>query len=222
MTPFALLPHPYTCGQGKGFAIQHQQKLPCRSESKGGRHIQSDLSYWFLDDNASRRPGRSSYRSISRASGGLLCRAWSLSSAACWRRKRGSLILALRWLLLHSQSAARHKTTDSHCLSYHHVVTLVRFSFRRVNRFDAYFLCYLSRSFRIEEGLGFYKGLGLNGGLGLNPLVSLLSGSKRYTFGKLVPYGRKFVQASVPWAEITGFAYRELWKEEIRVPNVDV
>ena len=132
------------------------------------------------------------------------------------------MILALGWLLLRGQPGAGHKTTDSHCLSYHHVVTLVRFNFRRVNRFGAYFLGYLSRSFRIEGGLGFYKGLRLNGGLGLKPLVSLLSASKRYTFGKLIPYGRKFVQASVLWAEITGFAYRELWKEEIRVPHVDV
>ena len=130
--------------------------------------------------------------------------------------------MALGWLLLHGRSGAEHKTTNTHCPFCHHVVTLVRFSFQRVDRFDAYFLGYLSKSFRIKRGLGFFKDLGLNGGLWLNPFVSLFSSSFRYMFGRLVPHRCKFIQASVPWAEIIGFAYREPWREEIHIPHIDV
>ena len=97
------------------------------------------------------------------------------------------MILALGWLLLHGRPGAGHKTTDSHCSSCHHVVTLVRFSFQTVDRFGAYFLDYLSRSFRIKRGLGFFKDLGLSGDLWLKPFVSLFSSSFRYMFR-----GRKF------------------------------
>ena len=88
-----------------------------------------------------------------------------------------SLILALGWLLLCGWLGARHKMADSHCPSCHYVITLVRFSFRRANRFSAYLFGCLSRSFKIKEGLRFYKGLGLNRDLRLNPLVSLFSAS---------------------------------------------
>ena len=66
---------------------------------------------------------------ISRVGRGLFYRVWSLPSAAGWRRKRGSLILALGSLLLQFWLGTGHKTANCHCLSCHHVVTLVRFSF---------------------------------------------------------------------------------------------
>jgi len=176
-TPFTLLPHPYTRGCGKGLAVQQERRLPCWSGSGGGRHIHPSLSCWFPDDNISRWPGGSPCGHISRAGGGLFCRAWSLPSSTGRRRRRGSLIVVLGWLLLRNWPSTGHKTANCHCPSCLHVVTSIRFSFWRADWFDGRFLGYLDESFRFSRGLGLYKDLRLNGGFRLNPHVSLLLAS---------------------------------------------
>ena len=79
-----------------------------------------------------------------------------------------------------------------------------------------------NKSFKFNRGLGFYKNLRLNEGLRLNPLVCLILALYRYTFNRLVPYGCKFVRASVPRTKVPSFAYCKFWGEEIRMPYVNI
>ena len=170
MTPLAFLLYSYTGGWGRG--------LP--SSWKEGYHVATTwevdatfTSVWTVGSwmtipvNDQGGPSGRIYR----AGWGLFYRAWPFPSAAGWRRRRGSLILALESLLLRGWSGIGHKTTDCHWSSCHHVVTLVGFGFRRADWFNDRFLSYSNRSFRFNKGLKFYKNLWLNGDLRLNPLV---------------------------------------------------
>ena len=57
---------------------------------------------------------------------------------------------------------AGHKTAGCHYPSHHHVVTLIRFGFCGVYRFNGCCLGYLNESFGFNGILGFYRGFRLN------------------------------------------------------------
>ena len=187
-TPFTLLPLSYTRSRWKGFAVQLEWGPPFQHDSGDRRHVYPDLSRWLPDNDTPWWSGGSPSGCITWAGKGLFGHTWSLLSAAGRRRRRrGSLISTLRFLLLRDWPSSRHETADCHCPSCHHVVTLIGFGFWRANWFNGCFLGFLNRGFWFNKSLGFYKGLGLNGGFKLNRHVCLFPVVLRHTFSRLVP-----------------------------------
>ena len=83
----------------------------------------------------------------------------------------------MRWLLLR----ARHKTTNCHCLSLHHVFTSIGFGIR-ANMFDCFFLGSLNGCFRFGGFLRFDRGIRLNEGFRLHRHMCLFTAALRHAF----------------------------------------
>ena len=177
------LPSPFshTRSCGNGFSVQLEWGPSFRYDSGGRCHIHLGLSCWLPDNDTPWWLGGSPSGCITWANRSLFGYTWSLLGAVGRRRRRrGSLILALRFLLLCGWSGAGHETVDCHCPSCHHVMTLIGFGFWRANWFNSCFLGFLNGSF------GFYMGLRFNGGFKLNLHVCLFPAALRHTFNQLV------------------------------------
>ena len=155
MTPFALIPYSYTSGRGEGFVVKLERRLPFRRDLGGGCHVRPGLGYWLSNNDSLWWPWRSPRRRISRASLSLLNHTLSFLRTARGRRRRGSWISALGFLLLRGWPGSRHKTADRHRPSCHHIVTLIWF--------DNCFLSCLNGGFGFNESLGFGRGFRLDG-----------------------------------------------------------
>ena len=167
--------------------------------------------------------GRSLGGRITRANGGLLGSTFPLPGSAGRRRgKKGSLTMALRWLLLHGWPGARHKMINHHCPSCHYVFTSIGFSFKGANRFGSCFLGFFNGSFGFDRSLEFNRGLRLNESFRLNRLVCLFSTVLRHMINQLIPYWCKFVRTGVSWTKVVSIAYCESRRKEVLVSYVDI